>query len=130
VNKSLAGKAKVAASKAAASISRASKVASRTPDRAASKVAADSRSRASRVVSRTPDKAASMVVADSRSRASSLDSANFPLRESFPGFEPGFFYSDFLTQQYVTRKASFRFDLFHAFCSLSRFAQACKVSCQ
>jgi tRNA C32,U32 (ribose-2'-O)-methylase TrmJ len=92
MNKSLASKAKAAASKAD-SRSRASKVV-RTLDKAASKVAADSRSRASRVVSRTPDKAASMVV-DSRSRASSLDSANFPLRESFPGFEPGFFYFDF-----------------------------------
>jgi chemotaxis regulatin CheY-phosphate phosphatase CheZ len=72
----LASKAKVAASKVADSRSRASRVVSRTPDKAASK-AADSRSRASRVVSRTPDKAASMVVADSRSRASSPDSANF-----------------------------------------------------
>jgi hypothetical protein len=70
----------------------ASKVASRTPDKAASKVAADSKSRASRVVSRTPDKAASMVAADSRSRASSLDSANFSsYANPFPASSRDFF---------------------------------------
>jgi hypothetical protein len=62
----------------------------RTPDRVASKVAVGSRSPASKVV-RTLGRAASKVAADSRSRASSLDSVNFPLRESFPGFVPGFF---------------------------------------
>jgi hypothetical protein len=78
VNKNLANKAKAAASKVVASKVVASKVAA-------------SKSRASKVV-RTLDRVASKVVADSKSRASSRDSANSSQRESFPGFEPGFFY--------------------------------------